>query len=127
MERQPEAADQASVAVHEGVEGLMTAGRSFWNRATREWVREDDLPPRPKPLGPIILGDSMPDANGRAVLNHADGKYYSSKSQYYAATKRAGCEITGSEYRVTPDIKNRYTPEGVGHDIQKSIAQLRSR
>jgi hypothetical protein len=77
--------------------------------------------------GPIILGDSMPDANGRDVLNHADGKYYSSKSQYYAATKRAGVEITGSDYKETPPIRQRYKPKGVGADVKKAIAQLRSR
>lgn len=105
----------------------MTAGRSFWNRHTREWVREEDLPPRPKPLGPIILGDNIPDANGREIVCHADGKTYSSRSQYYAAVKRTGAEVTGSEYRTTPDVRKRYQPKGVGKDIQKAIAQLRSR
>lgn len=105
----------------------MTAGRSFWHKGLRAWVRYEDLPPPPKPRGPIIIGDSIPDANGRDVVNHADGKRYSSKAKFYEATKRAGAETTGNEYRETPPIRERYKPKGVGEDIKKALAQLRSR
>lgn len=101
--------------------------RLFWHRGLDEWVDYADLPPRSKPKGPMIFGDRIPDANGRDVLNHADGKRYDSKSKFYAAVRRSGAEITGNEYKPTVPIRKRYTPKGVVEDIQKAIAQLRSR
>jgi hypothetical protein len=101
--------------------------RLFWDKISGDFIPYDSLPPRAKPKGPIVLGDNIPDANGREVVNHADGKTYSSKAKFYEATKRAGAETTGNEYRETPPIRDRYKPKGVGEDVKKAIAQLRSR
>lgn len=105
----------------------MPAGRSFWHKGRGEWVRYDELPPPPKPSGPIILGDSIPDSNGRDVWNPADGRHYSSRSEFYAATKRAGGTVIGND-RI-PRHRGKAGPKKgeVAMEVKKAIAQLNSK
>ena len=98
--------------------------RLFWDKVSREFIPYDSLPPRPKPKGPIIIGDNIPDAGGRTVLNPADGKHYSSKARYYEAVKRAGGEVKGNE---KPRPRPGYQAQGVGQDVKRAIEELKSR
>lgn len=89
---------------------------------TNEWPREchgqfrrarSDLPM------PAIRSDGMD-----ALLNHADGQIYDSRSAYERAVKDAGCEIIGNDF-IEPKA-----PEMVGgleQDIKDSIEQLEAR
>lgn len=101
--------------------------RLFWDKVSGDFIPYDSLPPRPKPKGPIILGDSIPDSNGRDVWNPADGRTYSSKSEFYAATKRAGGTVIGND-RI-PRHRGKAGPKKgeVANEVKRAIAQLNSR
>lgn len=68
--------------------------------------------------GPNIRPDGMD-----AIENPVDGRKYDSKSAYYAAVKRAGCEIFGNETYVG---KRPELPP-VQHSMRQAIEQLKSR
>jgi hypothetical protein len=68
---------------------------------------------------PYIRSDGMD-----AIMNHADGKLYDSKSAYYGAVKAAGCEITG-DYQ--PPEKEPTPLGNVKQDIKTAIEQLKGR
>lgn len=58
-----------------------------------------------------------------AIECPADGRTYDSRSAYYGAVKRAGCEIVGNEQRrVTPR-----EPPPVRDAMKRALDQLRSR
>lgn len=46
---------------------------------------------------PNIISDYMPTGAGQAILNHADGKMYDSKSAYNKALKASGHYIVGND------------------------------
>lgn len=70
------------------------------------------------PLGvPYIRSDGMD-----AVLNHADGQMYDSKSSYERAVKAAGCEIVGND--MAEPSRPEPTVEPVEQDIKTAIQQL---
>lgn len=58
-----------------------------------------------------------------AIECPADGRTYDSRSAYYAAVKRAGCEILGNE-KQTP--RPRDLPP-LRADMKRALEQLRSR
>lgn len=58
-------------------------------RPERNWNRADYPSPR-------LIRDGLED-----IWNPVDGKVYDSKSAYYGAVKRAGCEIAGNDSSVT--------------------------
>ncbi len=60
-----------------------------------------------------------PDGMG-ALLSHADGRFYDSKSAYYASIKAAGCEIVGND---TSAIRDRPTYEAPDADIERDVVQ----
>lgn len=67
-----------------------------------------------------VIGDTM-----APQFNHADCRWYESKSEFRKAAKLAGCEVLGSEIK---SIKRR-EPERVGRDgwkraIAESIDKL---
>ncbi len=65
-----------------------------------------------------MIKDDIPD-----LLNHADGKRYSSKRAFEAAVRARGCEIIGNEKLV-----RREAPlDPVGPDIKRAIEELRGR
>lgn len=69
---------------------------------------------------PNIRADGMD-----AILSHADGRIYDSRSAYYASVKAAGCEIVGNDtggFGPRPE----YRPKDVGRDIQTAMQQLQS-
>lgn len=69
-------------------------------------------------MAPNVIRDDLPD-----LMNHADGKRYSSKRAFERAVRAAGCEIVGNE-----KLERRETPmDPVGPDIKRAIAELRSR
>lgn len=68
--------------------------------------------------GPNVIRDELPD-----LMNHADGKRYSSKRAFERAVRAAGCEIVGNE-----KLTRREVPlDPVGPDIKRAIDELRSR
>lgn len=73
------------------------------------------------PLGvPYIRTDGMD-----AVLNHADGQLYDSRSGYEKAVKAAGCEIIGNEEPFVP--KPDFDAGPIEQDIKTATEQLEAR
>lgn len=69
---------------------------------------------------PYIRPDGMD-----ALVNHANGHLYDSKSAYYRAVKDAGCEIVGDDpswgQGKPPEFES---PGGIEQDIKTAIEQL---
>lgn len=72
---------------------------------------------------PHVIGD---DLGMHGVLNHADGKRYSSRSAYYEGVREAG-RRDGKQYEVVGDDpaferppKLEYKPEGLKEDIKRA-------
>lgn len=71
---------------------------------------------------PAIRADGM-----SAIMNHADGRLYDSKSAYYRAVKDAGCEIIGNDALprerpvAEPDHKD------IAGDVKTAIQQVEAR
>lgn len=71
---------------------------------------------------PAIRADGM-----SAIMNHADGRLYDSKSAYYRAVKDAGCEIIGNDALprerpvAEPDHKD------IASDVKTAIQQVEAR
>ena len=59
-----------------------------------------------------VIGDSLD-----YVQNMADGKRYTSKSAYYKAVRRAGCEIVGNE-------KQKAAPKTLGDPTAEVAAAV---
>jgi hypothetical protein len=70
-------------------------GEPNWNRA--------DLPT------PRLIRDGLD-----SVWNPVDGKLYDSKSAYYGAVKRAGCEIAGNDSSLTTALEKPATVKTPG-------------
>jgi hypothetical protein len=68
---------------------------------------------------PYIVSDSLPD-----IVNHADGKIYDSKSNYYAAVKAAGCEVVGNDPAFAEGKVPDTTPRGIEQDISDAYDQV---
>lgn len=67
----------------------------------------------------MVIGDYLHD-----VWNPADGKIYSSKSNYYKAVKAKGCEIAGNDSSVMqPKHKEIKAAPGLKEDIIRAIHQ----
>ena len=66
---------------------------------------------------PMLIRDNMD-----ALLNHADGRYYDSKSAFTKAVKAAGCEILGNDAPTTP--VDRPPPDGVDDAVEQAIAKV---
>lgn len=60
-----------------------------------------------------------------AILSHADGRMYDSKSAYYASVRRSGAEIVGNDTSIFRE-RQEYRPEGVEQSIKQAIQQLSS-
>lgn len=71
---------------------------------------------RPPSKAPAIIRDQMD-----ALMNHATGEMFDSKSQFRAATKAAGCEELGNDAPMTAPQQERDTAR---FDISEAIAQL---
>lgn len=73
----------------------------------------------PRHDGPVrnIISDDLP---GGTLLNHADGKTYTSKAKFRAATRAANCVEVGNE---TQKDTRRWEGD-VKRDIARSIEQL---
>lgn len=68
---------------------------------------------------PNIISDSLPD-----IVNHADGRIYDSKSNYYAAVKAAGCEVVGNDPAFAEGKIPDTTPRGIEQDISDAYDQV---
>ena len=69
-------------------EKFVTAA-AFHGKRAREVVRQRSLLP-----APYFISDNLP---GGRLLNHADGREYTSKAEFRRATRAAGCEEVGTE------------------------------
>ena len=69
-------------------------------------------------LSPNIISDCMD-----TVLNHADGRHYSSKSQFRQATKSAGCEEVGNDSSYLNPQPRKYEPDrnDIRNDIKRAM------
>lgn len=70
---------------------------------------------------PYIRTDGMD-----AILNHADGQMYDSRSSYERAVKNAGCVIVGDDI---PDVKEPapLSDRELESDIKAAIEQVEAR
>lgn len=65
------------------------------------------------------------DLGLQGVFNHADGKKYDSKSQYYKAVKASGCEVLGTDApRDVKPVEPKINMDDLKRDIAQSIQQL---
>ena len=73
---------------------------------------------------PSVISDSMPETR-----HMADGKHYTSKSQFRQATKAAGCLEVGNELPtlLKPRKPIQMSREQRRHDIRQALSQLRGR
>jgi hypothetical protein len=71
---------------------------------------------------PMIISDGM-----ESTLNHADGKRYTSKSEYYRAVKQAGCEVVGNEPSFKRPKAKEYDAGDVKGDIKRAFDQVSSK
>lgn len=91
-----------------------------------EWVKKQNekfVPSKSANQKVYVISD---DLGKDGILNHADGKMYDSKSQYYKAVKEAGCEVLGNDApreSNAPQYKN-HTEKDIQRDIAQSIQQL---
>ena len=67
---------------------------------------------------PAIRADGM-----EAIMNHADGRMYDSRSGYERAVKDAGCEIVGNDQ---PNERQITEVPNVGQDVKTAIEQLKA-
>lgn len=65
------------------------------------------------------------DLGVQGILNHADGKKYDSKSQYYKAVKAAGCVVLGNDAPTTcKEPEYKICEKDLKRDIKEAIDQL---
>lgn len=90
---------------------------------------------------PFYEGHFVQDDTISPLMNHADGKYYDSKSAFRKATRRAGCAEIGNDAfshlnrRDIPDIggeerdlSNAYDAlEATGGNVREALDRLRAR
>lgn len=85
-------------------------------------VKEIQRAPVVRQRAAYVISD---DLGTSGVLNHADGKVYDSKSEYYKAVKAAGCVIVGND--APTDAKgptHEINERELCHDIKEAIQQL---
>ena len=71
---------------------------------------------RSKLSAPSIRADGM-----EAIVNHADGRTYDSKSAYYGAVKAAGCEIVGNDSKWKNGALPNKKVRGIGADLARQL------
>ena len=62
-----------------------------------------------------------------ATINHADGRRYTSKRKFEAGVRARGCTIIGNESIDHIRPPSLHSKHEVVRDIQRAMAQLRSR
>lgn len=86
--------------------------RYVWDADRQDWVLPAERRVR---AGSYVISDHLDD-----VVNHADGRRYSSKRAYYRAVRAAGCEIVGNE--KMPE-RRPVEPTGIAADLVQAIRQ----
>lgn len=88
------------------------------------WYNREDAPPLIQTFGeaPMVISDNMD-----FTRHMADGKYYTSKAAFRAATKAAGCVEVGTDPAVTrPRKQIKLSREKRVQDIKRSIHELKN-
>lgn len=70
---------------------------------------------------PAIRSDGMD-----AIMNHANGLMYDSRSAYERGVRDAGCEIVGSE-KIKPNARPVLSDRELKQDIKTAIDQVEAR
>lgn len=78
---------------------------------------------RSKLASPAFISD---DLGSNGLLNHADGRMYTSKAAYVRAVKAAGCEIVGNEKLKPPSREKVKLTDDVRREIRQKVAALDS-
>lgn len=93
-----------------------------WPYACAAHFRNDQAK-RSKLSAPFIIND---DLGSNGLLNHADGRIYTSKAAYVRAVKAAGCEIVGNEKLKPPPREKVKLSDEVRREIRQKVAALDS-
>lgn len=95
--------------------------RGVWVFRNGELIPRHLAPPLHVKHGtaPYVIGDNLD-----YVQNMADGQRYTSKSAYYKAVRRSGCEIVGNEM---PKGSPRKAMSDPAEDIKRSLEIIESR
>lgn len=74
--------------------------------------------------GPSIMTDNIGGVQG--IQSQADGKYYDSKSAYYASLKEKGLEVVGDDAPQThkPKVEEIDWKQAVAETLQQSKTKL---
>ena len=90
---------------------------SAWPRECLEQFKRkrSDLP------APFIGSDGMD-----AIMNHANGLMYDSRSAYERGVRDAGCEIVGSE-KIEPKARPVLSDRELKQDIKTAMDQVEAR
>ncbi len=85
-------------------------------------VKEIERKPAQRSISHYVISD---DLGIQGIMNHANGKKYDSKSQYYRAVKEAGCVVLGNDApREAKPLEYKICEKELKRDIAKSIEQL---
>lgn len=99
----------------------MTIVREHYDSKTGQWVDGPRRQRRVRADGPAVISDSLPD-----LINHADGKRYSSKRGFERAVRAAGYDIVGNDQAIMRERQDIETP-GLERDIKSAMEQLCNR
>lgn len=95
-----------------------------WPMACAGHFRRHDQKRSTKFPAPYVISDDLGPAG---VLNHADGKTYTSKSEYMRAVKAAGCEVLGSKETLPRPTPKRFKlDDGVKREVAEMVRALDS-
>lgn len=87
-------------------------------------VKEVPQEPPMKRYSYNVISDSLGEGV-QGLLNHADGKKYDSKSEYYKAVKAAGCVVLGSDAPTeAKQVDYKLDSREIKQDIKQAIEQL---
>lgn len=84
---------------------------------------KNDQEKRSHLAAPFIISD---DLGSNGLLNHADGRVYTSKSEYVRAVKAAGCEIVGNEKLPPPKYEKPKLTDEMRREIRQKVEALDS-
>lgn len=66
------------------------------------------------------------DLGSNGLLNHADGRVYTSKAAYVRAVRAAGCEIVGNEKLTPPKYEKPKLTDEMRREIRQKVEALDS-
>lgn len=95
--------------------GTFVPAERFYAAKWRDSARKRSSLPAPS-----YISDSL----GDGLLNHADGRIYTSKAKYVRAVKDAGCEIVGNEKIKRPQKKKATISDDLRREVRERTRAL---